>query len=95
MTHLKINVTRGLLEGGRVRNEMDQAASGVPAKECALRSFQDFHPIDIKDCKGLRLRYRDITLIQIYRIGCFDDVVKVILGDTADGELGVLSGEVA
>ena len=73
---------------------MDQATGGVPAKECALRSLQDFHPIDIKDRKGLRLRYRDITLIQIYRIGCFDDVVKVILGDAADGELGVLPGEV-
>ena len=74
---------------------MHQSACGVSAKQCALGTLQDFHPIDIKDREGLRLRDGDIALIQIHRIGRLDDVIEVVLGHSANGELCVLSGEVA
>ena len=74
---------------------MNHATRGITAKKRALWSLQDLDSLQIKQRKRLSLGNRDIALIKIDGIGGLDDVVKVILRHTPDGELGVLPRQVA
>ena len=70
---------------------MNKTTRCVSSKQGALRTFQDFYAIDIEHGESLSLRDCDITLIEVHRIRCLDDVIKVILGDATNRELSVLT----
>ena len=74
---------------------IDRAAGGVAAEQGTLGALEYFHPVDIEHREGLALGNGDITLVQVDRIGRLDNIVEVVLGDAANGELGVLAGDVA
>ena len=74
---------------------MHQTARGVSSKQRALRALQNFYSVYVKYGKGLCLRYRNIALIEINRIGRLDNVIEVILCDATDRELRVLSRQVS
>ena len=74
---------------------MNDTAGCIPAEQGALGALQYFDPLDVINSKGIRLRDRDIAFIEIDGDGRFDDVVKVVLGNAANRELGILTTQVA
>ena len=59
-----------------------------------MRTFEYFRPVDIKHGKGLCLGNSEVTFIKIGSRWRLNDVVKIILSHTANGKLGILSGQV-
>ena len=95
LAHFDVEVARGLVEARTVGNKVHQAAGCVAPEQGALGPFEYFHPIDVEYGEGLGLCNRYVAIIKIDRVGGFDDVVEIILGDAPDRELGVLPREVA
>ena len=94
LSELDVEVACCLLERGGIGDEMNKTTCCVSSKQGALRTFQDFYAIDIEHCESLGLRNRDVTLIEVNRIRCLDDVIKVVLGDATNRELSVLTRQV-
>ena len=74
---------------------MHQTTRCVTTKQRTLRSLQDFDSVDIKYGERLRLRHSDVAFIEVHGVGCLDDVIKIVLRDAANGELGVLSRQIS
>ena len=90
-----VNITFRPVKIRLVADVVDQTAGRITAIERALRPFQYFRATDIKHGEGLRLGNGNIAFVEVHRGGRLDDVVKVILGGAADGELGILAGQIA
>ena len=91
----QVKITAETLEIRLHGHVIDRAAGGVAAEQGTLGALEYFHPVDIEHREGLALGNGDITLVQVDRIGRLDNIVEVVLGDAANGELGVLAGDVA
>ena len=91
LSKFHVEVTLDTVEGRRIGNKVHQAACRVTTKQGALRALQNFDSSDIEDGEGLCLSDSNVSLIQIDRIGCFDDVVEIVLRHAANRELGILS----
>ena len=94
MPKLDIDIAFEPIEGGRIGNKVHQTARGVSSEQRALWALQYFYSVDVKDGKGLCLRYRNVTLVKVNRVGRLDNVIEVVLGDASDRELRVLARQV-
>ena len=74
---------------------MHQTTRCVTAKQRALWSLQNLDSVNIKYGERLSLSYSDVAFIEVHGVGCLDDVIKIVLRDAANGELGVLSRQIS
>ena len=90
-----VGVTTAFLETRLTTDVLNGATCRVAAEQCALWSLENLNPLNIEKGKCLRLRNRDITLVEVDCSRGLDDVIEIVLRDTSNRKLRILASQVA